>query len=445
MMPPAAPTPATWRRAASTSTCIPQASTNSSPGNFFTRAPRYFTHTVILNPDTIRASLAPFLKVFLTLFTQPDFLVPEKCVISFIAQNPLLANLTAMSPFRNTDAFLELILHQPSNFVKILTLYSARNTVRIDRRALFAANPELASLWYNLFCETYKTGLVRGDVVRNLTEHLSYHDERMMLGSGLSVPYFSCTYVDGTTLDREVKPFLNQVVRAAIARQPASLRQAAASLPASRRRIAVISDYWYPQHSVYRNYAAFVKELKGAYHLTLFHTLTAREELDGDMFDEVHRLEIEGGLLHLDRFLTSDFQLAYFPDVGMTLPSIILANYRVAPIQICSPGHSVSTWGADIDYFISGADVEVKESPERNYSERLVLLPGMGAIHNRPNYEPAGDSTQTGELAPRRSQGAEVVINCPGLPTRFAPVSWGPCASCSTGQARRSACASSPV
>ena len=43
----------------------------------------------------------------------------------------------------------------------------------------------------------------------------------------------------------------------------------------------------------------------------------------------------------------------------MSLHSIALANMRIAPIQITSPGHSVSTWGADIDYFISGADVEV--------------------------------------------------------------------------------------
>src|SRR5262249_51395925 len=136
----------------------------------FLRVLDYFTATVILNPDTIRGSVAPFLKVFLTLFTQPDYLVPEKYAVAFLAKNPMLANLTAMTAFGTTDAFLDAVLHQQSNFIKVLTLYSARNTIRINRRPLFDANPELASLWFNLFCETYKTGLARADVVSNLTE-----------------------------------------------------------------------------------------------------------------------------------------------------------------------------------------------------------------------------------------------------------------------------------
>src|SRR2546429_306824 len=79
--------------------------------------------------------------------------------------------------------------------------------------------------------------------------------------------------------------------------------------------------------------------------------------------------------------------VVYYPDIGMTPQSILLANLRLAPIQIMSLGHPVSTWGSEIDYFISGADVEPPNYPERNYSERLVLLPGCGGVYNRPLYE----------------------------------------------------------
>jgi hypothetical protein len=360
----------------------------------FLRVLDYFARTVVMNDATIRGSVAPFLKVFFALFTQPDYLVPARHVVSFVAHNPLLANLAAMSPLRNTDAFLEMLYDQPSNLVKILTLYSARNTVRIDRRRLFDADPQTASLWYNQFCEIYKVGLVNEDVVRHLTEHLSYQDDRMTLGPDLAIPYFSSSYVGGGA-DRKVKPFLNHVVRRA-GRLPWDNRP-------DPRKIAVISDYWYPEHSVYRILAAFVKELRGAYHLTLVHILTPREKLDVSMFDDVRRLELRDGSLLADSLLSNDFQLVYFPDVGMTQPSILLANCRMAPIQICSPGHSVSTWGAEIDYFISGADVEIKTSPEQNYSERLVLLPGMGAIHNRPQYALTGAKKDV----------AEIVVNCP--------------------------------
>ena len=82
----------------------------------------------------------------------------------------------------------------------------------------------------------------------------------------------------------------------------------------------------------------------------------------------------------------NEFALVYFPDIGMTKFSICLANLRVAPIQVAGVGHSVSTFGADIDYYMSGADVETPDRPERFFSERLVLLPGCGSVNELPTY-----------------------------------------------------------
>ena len=36
-----------------------------------------------------------------------------------------------------TDAWLELLRDQEANFVKLLTLYSARNLVKLDRKTFF--------------------------------------------------------------------------------------------------------------------------------------------------------------------------------------------------------------------------------------------------------------------------------------------------------------------
>jgi hypothetical protein len=101
--------------------------------------------------------------------------------------------------------------------------------------------------------------------------------------------------------------------------------------------------------------------------------------------------------------LDNDFSVAYYPEVGLSTESILLTNLRIAPVQIASLGHSVSTWGAEIDYFVSGDKVEPAENPERNYSERLVLLPGFGAVHERPEYIRSGG----------RPIGSEVCLNCP--------------------------------
>src|SRR5437879_34810 len=127
--------------------------------------------------DSTRASIIQFVKVFLTVFTQPDYVIPESYIYRFVDQNELISNIVAMTPFQNTDGFLELLRYQPSNLVKILTLYSARNRIRFDRRAFFDAHPQLASLWYCKFCALYKTVLVNEKACQHMEEHLSYHDE----------------------------------------------------------------------------------------------------------------------------------------------------------------------------------------------------------------------------------------------------------------------------
>lgn len=339
--------------------------------------------------DAIRPCIIQFLKVFLTVFTQPDYVIPEAYIFRFVDLNELISNLVAMTPFRTTDGFLELLRYQSSNLVKILTLYSARNRIRFDRRTFFDAHPQMASLWYCKFCALYKTALVSEDACQHMAEHLSYHDERMTLTTDIAEPYFGSTYIDGV-IDRQVKPFLNQVVRR-------STRFNANNRP-NPKKIAVISDLWFPTHSVYRNYAAFVREMRKDYHLTFFHVFKNRDELDTAGFHEVKQLSFNGQSLDIAPLADNDFVAAYFPDVGMTLSSIMLANYRIAPIQVCSPGHSVSTWGSEIDYFISGAEVETPNNPESNYSERLVLLPGMGVIHNQPLYELTGRTKQTSDI-----------------------------------------------
>jgi hypothetical protein len=336
-----------------------------------------------------------FIKHFLYLYSQADYALSERHARAFIRLNVTIANLVAVSAFGSTDAHLELLLAQENSAVaKILALYSARNAIRIDRRMLVDRDPALASLWYTTYCQIHYGGLVNERVCRSLREHYEYHDDRLALTHAPQEPFFGSTYVDGKC-DRLIKPVINQTYRR-IAQQ-----HVVRNTP-NPRKIAVLSGLWTPHHSVYRNYAHYVRALRGHYHLTFFQLGDSAAGADESMFDEVRHIGNAQGGVDVTSLLENDYQLAYFPDVGMTPQSIVLANMRLAPIQITSPGHSASTWGADIDYYVSGADVEVAENPEQNYSERLVLLPGCGVIHNRPLYEPRGIEKTVPEF----------VINC---------------------------------
>ena len=70
-------------------------------------------------------------------------------------------------------------------------------------------------------------------------------------------------------------------------------------------------------------------------------------------------------------------------DVGMDGRTNLLAALRLAPIQCAAYGHPVTTGSDRIDYFLSGDAME-PAGADAHYRERLVRLPGIGALPRRP-------------------------------------------------------------
>lgn len=323
-----------------------------------------------------------FIKVLLYVLSEPTFVISERYVLRYLSFNHLISNLVAMSGTKTTDAYVQILLQQPDNLVKLLTIYNTRNKLKIDRTAIFNVNPELASTWFAFYACTYYSSLVSQIGWDNLREHFSFTDPRLRIRHQIQETYFGSTYAGGDR-DRLMKPIVNQTARESLA--GAVIQH----VNTDRRKIAVISAFWSPNTSVFRNYSALVRSLKPDFHLT-FVKLGETNPPEPDIWDQIVTVGSPGRGIDLSPLQNNAFQVAYFPDIGMSDASVMLANMRIAPIQMCSPGHSVSTHGALVDYFMSGQDCELRENPEQNYSERLVLMPGMGVIHNKPNYRPQG-------------------------------------------------------
>lgn len=323
-----------------------------------------------------------FVKHFLGLFVLHDYRPGYDQQLDFIRHNLTIANLVALSVFETTDSYLPVLTGQDAEWGKRLALTSARNRTPVDRHAIFEADATLANVWFNAYGQIYRSGLVREDICARLGEHFTFQDPRIDPRLCSFDGYFAASYLDDGS-DRSIKATLNQATQRLLG--PTVLTGPRGPNP---KKIAVITGNWFPAHSVYRILHGQLKTL-GHFHLTLIQI--GKRDVDVSLFDEVRRISYTPrGTLDLAPLRDNDFQLAYFPDVGLTPQSVILANLRVAPIQVAGLGHSVSTWGAKLDYFISGAEVEPTDQPERNYSERLVLLPGAGAIHNIPEYTPTG-------------------------------------------------------
>lgn len=320
-------------------------------------------------------ALNSFVKHLLYFLSQEDFILSDAYASRFIDANGVIANIVAMSEFGNTDPFVRILLGQQRNFTKLLALYSARNKVKIDRKLLFGTSPALATQWYYCFTEGYRNGCADETTLANLREHIAYEDDRIIgINSFTHHAYFGATYIDHER-DYLVKQRINKLFQATpLCSQP--IRNTPASSTNKRKRIAVLTSMWFKRQSVYRSQQPFIEALAKDHDLLLVQLGRERNDFDTSLFQEVRHYDASKDASDIKAIQDNDFAMAYYPDIGMSIESIILANMRIAPIQVTNYGHPVSTFGSKIDYWIGGQETEVIDRAREHYSERLVLIPG---------------------------------------------------------------------
>jgi protein O-GlcNAc transferase len=111
-----------------------------------------------------------------------------------------------------------------------------------------------------------------------------------------------------------------------------------------------------------------------------------------------------------------ELDIALFPETGSDPLTVKLAAQRLAPVQAVTWGHPETSGLPTMDLYISGRAFEPPEAPERNYSEKLVMLPGFGVYVEPlalPNADPDLESLKLPTDRP--------LLLCPGQPFKYAP------------------------
>ena len=324
-----------------------------------------------------------FLAHFGALFTQQDYVIAEEYVARFVSFAPVISNMAAMSCFRTTDPWLEILRYQKANLVKILTLLNARSRSRFSAADIFTADPQCASIWYRTYFEVFHCGAPTITLWNNGREHIDRADPRFSyIGSATGDFYFFLSYL---ALEKEagLKRLYHNVVRP-------RMGQATVQSHPNPKSIAIVTARWNKTSAVYKSLAPFVEALRDDYELTLVRLVGAgygtNENFDKSWFKAIRNVTAIGDKFDLTEISKNDFSLTYFPDIGMQPEDRMLCNLRIAPIQVMGYGHPVSTHGGQIDYFIGGREVERLEDAQRNYSERLVAIPGLGAFPVLPPH-----------------------------------------------------------
>ncbi|MDB5873168.1 MAG: putative O-linked N-acetylglucosamine transferase, family [Ramlibacter sp.] len=114
------------------------------------------------------------------------------------------------------------------------------------------------------------------------------------------------------------------------------------------------------------------------------------------------------------RIGASELDVLIYPEIGMDAMTVKLASLRLAPLQLATWGHPLTTGLPTIDAFVSAAAFEPPDAQD-HYSEHLVALPGLGVHYEPLQVVPAPIDRKALGLPP-----AAPLLVCPGLPYKYA-------------------------
>ncbi|MFB8788399.1 MAG: tetratricopeptide repeat protein [Potamolinea sp.] len=83
------------------------------------------------------------------------------------------------------------------------------------------------------------------------------------------------------------------------------------------------------------------------------------------------------------QIISDQLDILVFTDIGMHPQSTQMAGLRLAPVQCVTWGHPITSGLPTIDYFLSSELME-PENAEEHYSEKLICLPNIGIVYEKP-------------------------------------------------------------
>ena len=162
-----------------------------------------------------------------------------------------------------------------------------------------------------------------------------------------------------------------------------------------RIRVGFVSPYLHV-HSVARFFASWITDLdRTRFESHVWHCGSVTDEWTAEIAASSDHFEHASTSLG-ERIRAARLDILIFLDIGLDPRMQVLAAMRLAPRQYATFGHPVTSGLSTLDGFLSAELLETEES-ERQYSEPLVRMPGLG-IRMRRRAAP-GDSTWRRELA----------------------------------------------
>ncbi|MCA3278048.1 MAG: hypothetical protein ING10_02145 [Roseomonas sp.] len=359
-------------------------------------------------PQPIEILATRFAAAMARIMTDPGSRFDDGAFLRLAAIGRVTDHLHAVSGFGSSDHILRMLgagdadglrrLFQQDRraFAKAWLLFSVDSALPIDIQALLEAPPPIALLAaINLVSQKpilTEAGHARREALVSLAGRLRpvplpLSVDHLVL---ISAAWMLCSYA-GARDKHAIKPVLNRVLR----QWGESIGLSDAALPAiralkTRPTLLIAAEIMHSNHVQYRYFGQYLRQLRERFRLVL---LTEEAQADSNarlLYDEVHVFKREGGTSYFNRLVETIKSIApdviFWISVGMRHWGPVLANFRLAPIQLAGFGHAASTYCETVDYYFTR---EGYVGDPSLLSEQVILLPDSGLKFERsPFYTP---------------------------------------------------------
>ena len=141
-----------------------------------------------------------------------------------------------------------------------------------------------------------------------------------------------------------------------------------------RPKVLVIHERFVEQHAMFRCYAPLMRSLKPYFETVALADATMIDEASNALFDKVLALQAPlPSVKDIVSIIKSENpDIIYYPSLGMSPWTIMLAGLRLAPLQVMTQGHPATSKLNTIDFvYLHG----LQGDPSQVYTEGVIIGP----------------------------------------------------------------------
>lgn len=192
----------------------------------------------------------------------------------------------------------------------------------------------------------------------------------------ISVAWMQCSYAN-LREKHYIKHWLNRQIMNWLEQNDLKGRPVAHKPEKARPVVAVLSERYSSVHAMYRCYSRSINDLKKHFKVILVTDVRAVDDVAEQGFDDVISLDLTTlkikDIVNKVNKLQPD--IIFYPSLGMHHWTVVLANMRLAPVQIMCMGHPATSLSDFIDYMITE---EGYITDKTLYSEKIVTVRNGG-------------------------------------------------------------------